>query len=200
MSTTIQLFNDLRTLADQFNHKYSDTLYFNVLPCDKLPAKIRKANRVFFCIINNQTHKEPGEHWLAIYIESNPQTKFRTAFYYDAYAEPVTFQHKKIKNFLITNADRVIFNKKRIQSDFSMNCGKFCVMFLHHKLNGGSLTSFNKQFTSKNLHMNDKRVEKMYKSAFKKKAESKTKNAGQFGGNVITKFKNYNQTCCARLR
>lgn len=199
MSTTIQLFNDLKLLAEKFNYKYNNSLYFNVLPCNKLPVKIKKANRVFFCIINNQTHKEPGEHWLAIYIESNARTKFRTAIYYDAYAEPVTWQHKKINKFLSSNADRIVCNKKRIQSDFSMNCGKFCVMFLFHKLNGGSLVSFNKKFSSKNLLLNDKRVEHMYNEVFRKKATAKE--AGQFGGNnnMRIKFCNYKQTCCARM-
>lgn len=200
MTTTIQLYRDLKVLAEQYGYKYNEKLYFNVLPCDKLPAKIKKANRVFFCIINNQTHKEIGEHWLAIYIDTNARSKFRTAFYYDAYAEPITWQHKKINHFLKINADKIISNKKRIQSDFSMNCGKFCVMFLLHKLKGGSLTSFNRQFSSRNLHKNDKIVEKMYDAAFKKKSEKKAAlKRGQFGGNMMINLKKYNQTCCARV-
>lgn len=203
MSTTVELLKHLSDLNEQFRTKYSNSLYFNVLPCNKLPNKVKKTNRAFFCIINNQTHREAGEHWLAIFIQRNPKTNFRTAVYYDTYAEPVTWQHKKINTFLHNNSDRLIINRKRIQSDYSMNCGKFCLLFLLHMLKGGSLTTFNRQFSSRNLHANDKRIEAMYNDKFKRSLRIDSKRRGQFGGNLhnstFATKNEFNQTCCARL-
>ena len=46
--------------------EYTKNINLGTNPIDRLPKKVLFASCI---IINNQTSKEPGEHWIAIYFD-----------------------------------------------------------------------------------------------------------------------------------
>ena len=62
--------------------------------------------------------------------------------------------NKKIKRFLKNNFIKIYFNKKRVQSYNSLNCGKFCAYFIANVNNSFQYNLFLKQFNI-NYKLND---------------------------------------------
>lgn len=207
MSNTLQLFANLKKIKSLYLKKHHNAnekeICIDVVPSDGLPRQLDKNGNFFLYIINNQTRYEPGQHWISIFLKRNKNRKIN-ATYFDAYAHPISVQNKKIRDFLKKNSQHVTYNNKCIQSVWSINCGLFCAVFLFHKINGSSLQTFLKNFSTKQLQRNDNIIEKMYKEIFHKtkkmkaktvaKAKAKTIKKNQSGGH---QFKQCFQTCCS---
>ena len=123
-----------------------------VFPLDRLP----KINTLpASLIINTDPHNEPGEHWVAVYVNKN-----RIGIYFDSYGlQPL---NKEINNFLNIYCKCWTYNSTVIQGVTSVNCGQYCVLFVLLKSIGHSLFDIIKLFT-KRFDINDKLVEKIYK-------------------------------------
>lgn len=131
---------------------YTSKYFLGVFACDTLPTRIPKVNKHLLLICNTDKISKPGEHWIAIHFSSD-----NTATYFDSFG--MYPQNPYIINFLKTNATKVTFNSRMIQSVFSMYCGHFCALFLYFMVKGRSLSDFVKMFKNKNLKDNDKIVQ-----------------------------------------
>lgn len=114
-------------------------------PADKLPDKFTLPAGF---IVNTQTSKEKGEHWVSIYINKN-----RVCEYFDSYGfPPLISQHKM---FIQTHSKKMIFNKQTLQSLYSSICGHYCCLFLGAKAREISLNSFVKSYFGNDCYSND---------------------------------------------
>ena len=128
--------------------------FLGAFPYDELPEKPK--SDTFSVVINSESSKEPGEHWLVLLYK-------KPSFYFlDSYGRSLhdqTFSShftKTIKSY-IGNA-RYKFNRKMLQQLTSNACGDYCVYFINEM----SKRSFVKVFSvfGKKLAKNDEFVEK----------------------------------------
>jgi hypothetical protein len=120
-------------------------------PRDLLPTYLSK-----FCgvVINTDKACDPGEHWVAIYMNK------KTAEYFDSFGLPP--MHKDIIEFL----DRISpngwqHNSITYQSLYTDTCGNYCVYFLASRFNGDDDHAFRKIFNF-NPKLNDRIAKYLY--------------------------------------
>lgn len=135
---TVQINNIMHT------DKYTKSIYLGTKSLDKLP-KIRKYPSCL--IVNNQSSKRPGEHWVAIYYDKNKYGEF-----FDSFGMNPTFY--KLNSYLKSSSSKFRFNTKVLQTQSSSYCGFYCILFLLFKARGYSLEKFISLF--KNPYKNDK--------------------------------------------
>ena len=138
----------------QIDKKITAPGFLGAFPYDELPEKPK--SDTFSVVINSESSKEPGEHWLVLLYK-------KPSFYFlDSYGRSLhnqTFSShftKTIKSY-IGNA-RYKFNRKMLQQLTSNACADYCVYFINEM----SKRSFVKVFSvfGKNLAKNDEFVEK----------------------------------------
>lgn len=158
--------------------------FYGVYPCDYLPTKIRLPA---FLICNSDPARKNGVHWCAIYVSKTGDTEFFNSF---GSLQPI---QKEFRDFLNANSSKgyTASNTKRLQSDYSMNCGNFCCMYLFYRACNKSMCKFLAQFSNKQLKQNDDKVMGMYSKIFKRKPTNT--NSTQIGG-----YNMCNQKCKAR--
>lgn len=129
---------------------------YGVFPCDKLPIKIKKPALV---VANTHPSFKPGEHWVAFHFDENGKGE-----YFDSYgSRPI---NKYFKQFLNRNCIKYVFNKQRLQSDFTSLCGNYCCIYLYNKARGASLSNILNQFDMKNYVRSDARAKQLFKKYF----------------------------------
>lgn len=133
--------------------KYKNNKVLNgVFASDKLPSNIKLP---FGCIVNLAESNLPGSHWCSIFID-----EFGTLEWMDSYGfKP---NSHRILHFIKMHSKNVIYNKVQLQHISSNTCGKYALVFLIHKLNGGTLSGFTKLF-SKNTYINDILINNYFK-------------------------------------
>lgn len=94
--------------------------FLGVFAADRLPTHL-PPKRPLLLICNTDKHNEPGEHWVAIYIDED-----MCGEYFDSYGLPplATFE-----NFLNRFSNSWIYNDCKIQSVISHFCGHYCIMY-----------------------------------------------------------------------
>jgi hypothetical protein len=99
-------------------------------------------------IINTHPSGKPGEHWLAVYIDSDG-----FGDYFDSYGnEPM---HRSIIAFLNKNCSSGWkSNRTILQSLTSETCGQYCVVYLILRCRGFSNEEF-LRFFSRKTRLND---------------------------------------------
>lgn len=122
----------------------SKNFYYGVFPIDKLPSIEFYPSCL---IINNQSSKQEGEHWLAIHFSNRGYCEF-----FDSFGKSPAFYG--VLSYLKRYAKRIKYNKNQIQSNVSPYCGLYSIFFLIFKINGHSLEFYKKQF-KKNPMSND---------------------------------------------
>lgn len=135
---------------------YKDRLarrYFcGVLSIDQLPLKKFKRRCMF--IVNTQPISSPGEHWFAIHISRSNFIE-----YFDPYGiKPI---NQRVQEFIRINGNRYICNDKKIQHDFSKNCGKYCVFYLYFKSRNYTMNQILKFFLNNSMY-NDNMINNFY--------------------------------------
>ena len=130
---TIELINILN--KDKFSRK----LFCGVQPIDEL--KNFKFQKPCSLIINTDESSKPGEHWIALYITRNGNLE-----YFDSYGNK-PFK-KEIYHFIKKHRMNLIYNKKKIQSSLSTNCGKFCLLFVLLRTRGLSMKKIIRLFVN----------------------------------------------------
>ena len=120
--------------------------FLNVFARDELPSSIPKLPACF--IFNTKNRSNPGQHWLAVYIDKNNHAEFFDSYGYS----PAKY---RLKTYLKRIASSTSYNKQRIQgqSDF---CGLYSILYLLFK----SYKQENKFFTkfNNNYNENDKKI------------------------------------------
>ena len=120
---------------------YEDKPRFNgVYSRDNLPKTIKNGAYV----INLDKYADVGTHWVTLYVKNNE------VFYFDSFGEehiPKTIMHfighKDIKNII------------RIQTDNSIKCGYFCILFVNFMLPGKTLINYTSSFSPYKFGKND---------------------------------------------
>ncbi len=109
-----------------------DTYFLGVLPCDYLPKTPLK-DLPAMVIFNTDPSTEPGQHWLAVYVNKDGVSSF-----FDSFGRgPKNPSFPKIvQDFLKNNSIRVQYSNKQIQDFTSDVCGQHCVFFLYHMSKG----------------------------------------------------------------
>ena len=83
--------------------------------------KVIEDDSVF--IVNSETSKKSGEHWLLIYVKDIKQV-----YFIDSFGKDPKFY--KLENVLYQIRNEIkFFNKTQLQSSFSNLCGEYCVFF-----------------------------------------------------------------------
>ena len=118
----------------RFNETRFNELRFNcVYSQDNLPNKIKLGAYM----VNLQDYLGPDTHWIALYIKINE------VIYFDSFG--VEHVPKEIERFIgHKNTKTNIF---RIQTDNSIMCGYFCIVFIDFMFAGRSLIDFTSLFS-----------------------------------------------------
>ena len=95
-------------------------------------------------IVNLADSNKTGSHWVAMKFIDNK------LFYFDSYGIPF------IPDIIKKQYDKIITNIYRIQSIDSIQCGKFCIMFIKSNIqNESDYIKFLLQFHKNNFEKND---------------------------------------------
>lgn len=141
---------------------YAKETFLDVFPSDWLP-KTRQSKRPLSLVVNTHPHNQPGEHWLAVYLEDQNSGEF-----FDSYGHPPNSAlfPQSIMLFLNKNVTGTVFQTKQLQDPQSVACGHHCVFFLHHRSKGLSFEQILKLYYSDDLAQNDREVMHFVKSKY----------------------------------
>ena len=95
------------------------TIFTNVLTADRLPTQIRKRPRGF--ILNVDTSKGPGTHWIAVYLTSDGKGEF-----FDSYGQRPEFYSANFETFLQDHSTTFTWNEKTLQTQWSFEYVPSC--------------------------------------------------------------------------
>src|SRR3977135_695711 len=101
-----------------------DPAFLGVFALDRIPSVVKRRNVKL--IVNLDTSRKPGSHWVAIMKKDN------IGYYYDSFGRtppPV------IEAWLDENCTSWTFNSKKMQSSRDKTaCGYLCITFLTNKI------------------------------------------------------------------
>lgn len=153
---------------------------YGVYPCDHLPLNLKKPA---FIVANTDPAHKPGMHWVAFYIPKRGPVE-----YFDSFGlQP---RNKFFREFIGAYGRQSIWNKKRLQSDYTSVCGHYCCVYLHHRCSGRSMESFTRLFNSENFKENDLKILNLYSKISPDFRKTEYMNYLQTGG-----FSLCNQSC-----
>lgn len=127
--------------------------FLGVFPRDCLPTHKIKVEKPYSLIINMDKSKDPGSHFVLMYV------KHQNIYYFDSYGfGPL---HQEILDFKKKQKCSLSFNVQQIQSENSYFCGLFCFGFLLAKDRKISTSDFLKLFykSNSNLDKNDEIIQ-----------------------------------------
>lgn len=128
--------------------------FIGVYPADRLPEIKTYPSSL---IMNTHTSNKPGEHWVAVYIDKNGFGEYFDSFGLQPYVNYfIEFLDENCKNGWT-------FNSKTIQGLTSINCGKFCVIFIWLRNIGISTSNIIKLFSNRDLIINDDVIDEFYR-------------------------------------
>ena len=131
-------------------------------------------------VVNTDPDYKPGAHWIAIYID-----KSRNGEFFDSYGlQPIVKSHKA---FLRSNCKKLTCNRKKMQSLNSSVCGQYCLLFLHFRASGHSMSEFQRLFST-NTIKNDFLLKTKFQQCFKIEKYRKSETHRNI------------QACCCRRR
>lgn len=95
-------------------------------------------------IINTAPSSTEGEHWVAVYRNTE------TLEVFDSLASNST-----VKEYLQSAGSVATYNRQRLQSDCSSVCGEYCILYLYCRLSDMDSDAIFRNFSKKNLVAND---------------------------------------------
>jgi hypothetical protein len=132
--------------------KYTKNYFVGVFARDELPIRVRIPSCF---IINTHNRNQPGEHWLAIFLNKDGSVEF-----FDSMGLPPSFY--KLDKYLETiSNNKIRYSTKRLQGFFSNYCGVYCLYFLYQRSRGVLFEDIINQF--KDINNNDKLIQKFIK-------------------------------------
>jgi len=110
--------------------KNSHTKFLGVFPSDHIPciSDIAKQAPCAY-ILNTDPCTEPGTHWVAFYHPSPSILEF-----FDSFGRSPSFY-----GFSVPSTMHLLYNTRSFQSQNSLLCGQYCIMFIHNRSLGKSL-------------------------------------------------------------
>ena len=121
-------------------------------PRDKIP---RVKSLPAALIMNTDTSTQPGEHWVAVYINEDGIGE-----YFDSFGLKPLF--REIVEYLDNNCKEWYYNNVTIQGLTSITCGQYCVLFVYLRSIGISLCQIINLFTT-DYKINDEIIKSLYK-------------------------------------
>lgn len=133
---------DTAQLQVILNKHPATKLYFGgVFAKDELPWHARH-----LCyIVNLDSRKEPGSHWVAIYFDKNGQAEFFDSFGFSPSID------RSILSFIKRNSIIWSYNAQQLQNQRTIVCGQYCVFYLINRCQQKSLKKIISVFTSNTL-------------------------------------------------
>lgn len=114
-------------------------LFIGVFACDRLPASVTVPATL---IVNTDPATEPGEHWIAIYLQRDDR-----ADYFCPFGLPPLIGD--IQAFLAKySGSGLRYNQCTMQDASTTLCGDFCICFVRCIARGLSLSQFVARFRS----------------------------------------------------
>lgn len=180
----------LTYVLQRYEQNYKNFRYLGTFPMDFQQRKFGSCVGKFMCdfsiipyaqrkmcfgmILNTHTSEMPGEHWVAIFCETDPSKPSYGIHYYDSYAENPPPRASKFMQIVLRQMR--IFNKQiqfktrqftKSQNThqhqyLNQNCGIFCTAMIIACASG---MDFEEYCASSNI--NDKSIEAYRKEAFR---------------------------------
>ncbi len=94
-------------------------------------------------IFNTDPSTEPGQPWVAVYINGDGVSCFFDSF--GGAPKDPRFT-KNLHDFFKNNSIRVEYSKKQVQDFTSDTCGQHCVFFLYHMSKGHAYENIVKKY------------------------------------------------------
>jgi hypothetical protein len=138
-------------LSDFFERTRSPN-FGGVYSADTLPSKIKSPIGL---IVNTAPKSHPGEHWVAIFIDS-----MRHGYYFDSFGREPSVP--SILVFLHKNCTKILCSPKQIQHLRSIKCGQFSVVYLKFRFAGCTSETFLNLFNH-DLSLNESIIDSYYK-------------------------------------
>jgi len=129
------------------------TKFLGVFAKDQIPDTRSLTHYPSCFVANTDPSTKPGEHWVAIWIESPESCEF----FYSYGIAPNCY------GFVISCTT---VNPKPIQSLNSVVCGYYCIYFLYCRSRGLSLTQIQNSFSFSNSEWNDFQVSRFVHKHF----------------------------------
>lgn len=120
---------------------------------DAIPKNISR--RPYGIIVNTDKCKDPGEHWVSIWLSKNGCGE-----YFDSFGLPPLLP--EILDVLNKYCDQGwIYNCVQLQSVTSQACGQYCIAYMKWKCQNKSLDDFIASFNGNEMP-NDEKISKMF--------------------------------------
>ena len=143
---TLEVENFLR------NDRFARKIFKGVYAIDQL--NFNNIQKPAAYIINTDPSNKPGEHWFAMIFPKNGPIE-----YFDPYGlAPI---NGEIKQIWLRNKNNFIFNRKKIQSFDSTNCGKYSIFYIYLRARNIPITKINSFFLKNKLY-NEKIIVKIF--------------------------------------
>ena len=134
------------------NQLLKNTKYFiGTFACDLLPSRFKKPA---LFVVNTDPSNRPGEHWIALFINSNGKGE-----YFDSFGLP-PLNENIIKFLLINCPNGFLYNPRTLQCLKCITCGHYCVVYVKLRSIGKTFCNFISLFTT-NTFKNEKIVRKI---------------------------------------
>ena len=131
----------------------SGVTFLGVFPSDHLPCVTLLAARAPCCYIaNSDPCTELGSHWVA-FFHASPMT----LDFFDSYGKTPGYYGLSIPNTMF-----VKYNTIQLQSDSSLLCGQWCILFLHRRTQGINFSTLIRRFSSLSPAKADALVQNYY--------------------------------------
>ena len=133
--------------------------FCGVFPSDKLPQTIDK----YLCgfVANTNPSTKPGKHWFSIHLSSP-----RKGSWFDSDGKQAEFYGAAFTNFLEKHPDVWDVNERKLQSDWSDVCSRYCIFFLSHRARRYSMNKIVQLFGNDTV-LNDSKVLWFVKTHFR---------------------------------
>ena len=124
--------------------------FCGVFPSDKLPRTIDR----YPCglVVNTDPSTKPGTHWLGIFLTSPQKGEW-----FDSYGKPPEFYGPVFTEFMNKHCDEWEWNDRKLQSDWSVVCGHYCIFYVAHRARGYSMKKIIQLFGNDTV-LNDSKV------------------------------------------
>lgn len=139
-------------------HSSTRPHYIGTFPVDLSPNCVLP--RPSICIVNSDTSKSPGKHWLCFFL---PDDALKSVEFFDSFGR----KPKKyfFERFIAKNTKICVYNPHVIQNFNSFSCGMFVCLFALYRSLGFSMQSFCDLFVV-NTETNEKIVRDLFQFHF----------------------------------
>jgi len=147
------------------------TTFDGVFASDLLPLVCDPVGTAM--VMNLDSSREPGSHWVCLYIENG------RGEYFDSYGLPPMVEEFEI--FLNRNCwgGNWTYNRQELQALDSQVCGHYCIWFLGQRARGRSMGEIVNEFSPQDSRKNDTKVENCVLARYGRIAEDFTSEIGK---------------------